>query len=106
MLAVITILILVLIHQQGVTTTYVTITPVTQEQTPFQWFCPEQPKVNCSTVNPVSTIAEKVVIKNITYPEDGDTPEPVPTGNPVPTIIPSPTGTVMPVPEFPFLPIR
>lgn len=76
---------------------------ITQEQTPFQWYCPAEPKVNCSTVTPVATVAEKIVVKNYTVSEDGDNPEPVPTGNPVPTIIPAPT-TTMPVPEFPFLP--
>jgi len=73
---------------------------ITYEQTPFQRHCPVEPKVNCSTVMPVATVTEK--IKNYTASEDGDNPEPAPTGNPVPTIIPVPT-TTMPVPEFPFL---
>jgi hypothetical protein len=72
------------------------ITIITYEQTPFQWYCPEHP-VNCSTVNTVATVTEKIDVKNYTVSEDGDNPEPVPTGNPVPTITP------MPAPEFPFL---
>ena len=94
LLLIITSLIWILLHQPSASVAY-----VTQEQTPFQWYCPEHP-VNCSTVNPVVTVTEK--IKNYTASEDGDNPEPVPTGNPVPIIIPSPT-TTMPVPEFPFL---
>ena len=96
LLLIITSLIWILLHQPSASVAY-----VTQEQTPFQWHCPAEPKVNCSTVVvPVATVTEK--IKNYTASEDGDSPEPVPTGNPVPTIIPVPT-TTMPVPEFPFL---
>lgn len=97
LLLICTSLIWILLHQPAASVAY-----VTQEQTPFQWYCPEQPKVNCSTVLPVVTVTETVEPMPTHYPEGDNLPEP----QPVITNVPSPTEIPLPIPEFPFLPIR